>query len=138
MASEFLLSVPLFIKSVLWRFYQGKFEFSLPFSAGSERSILVHFVRSVMNNRVQVWHDRPQIKPIHNSCPDPQIKQTIFVWLHLRIKHQLKSEEGCHRHSNAKECCYIYNNSQILPTTPSSYPCVKLKYLHSDLNKSYS
>jgi hypothetical protein len=79
MAYEFLPSVPLFIKSMLWRFYQGKFEFSLPFSSGSERSILVHFVRSVINNRVQVWHDRPQIKPIHNPWSQMVPQQNMKI-----------------------------------------------------------
>jgi len=69
----------LFIKSILSRFYQGKFEFSLPFSSGSERSILVHFVRSVINNRVQVWHDRPQIKPIHNPWSQMVPQQNMKI-----------------------------------------------------------
>jgi hypothetical protein len=69
----------LFIKSILSKFYQGKFEFSLPFSSGSERSILVHFVRSVINNRVQVWHDRPQIKPIHNPWSQMVPQQNMKI-----------------------------------------------------------
>ena len=55
------------------------------FSQLTESFRLVQLVRSVMNNRLAAWHERPQISPIHKPCVSTTESEKLGIGISLDL-----------------------------------------------------